>query len=297
MQKPAKLEFVALGVGLKAPLKVLSDDKLLSPGPAYDATSIPPSDVSMTNHFMDIDDFESFKKFAEKYGLEMFHSQLERSITKRQMSAEDMLLRVVTFDRSQIHESKLKDIWHRLDRYIRKTQREVHLLMENKVSDLPAYRRQLERGLSATRVRVSKHEKRNDYALFLSGRGIKEACFLQVALAGNEVSVCDRSSCPNTFFKVRGKKYCSDSCKETARKERRLNDPLEKPRRALKERAARRRIARLLTPDDEQECRREINAARTKTKLRDIEKRYGLQKQPAGRKRAQEKLPRLEGRA
>jgi hypothetical protein len=173
--------------------------------------------------------------------------------------------------------------------------------------DPDQYLRRLQKGLRPVSLTVAHWHSEDDtrawdadvhgpYSLGIDARGIEETCCLLIALASQtgRIDPCARDGCNNMFIQTRNRRYCSEVCKQAARRDRRLDDPIEKTRRAFRARLERRRQLGIVSASQEAECRQELNEARTSADMRCIEKKYGLEKRTPGPK---PKSATREGRA
>jgi hypothetical protein len=284
-------------IGRKAPVKVVPGDQVHLGSVRY-ADGLKRDDP-LVDRFLELRRFKGFVSFCETYGPLMFRPLLEKKATgdagPEQLFAAS-LIAFIDWSADTFEENILQGIWQCLTQDIALIQDDIRSLLSNSRDDPERFLSRLQVGLSEVRLRPLYWHDSDDpetwpgdapgrFSLAWDARGIRETCYLLVALETQRgrLEECGRDGCNQRFIKRRNKFYCSEDCKQAARRERRSADPMEKPRRAVKARVERRRLDGLLTAEQEAEYRREINAAKTAAALRRIERKYGLEKRPPGR--------------
>lgn len=290
-------------IGRKLPVEVVPGGEVYRGSDRY-ADGLKPDDP-LVNKFLGLRRFNDFVPFCESYGPLMFRPLLEKKATgdagPEQLSAA-LLIAFIDWSADRFSRNVLQGVWECLAPEIMLVQQDIQSLMDNSVQDSETFLSRLQKGLSSVGVTVSHWHDSDDsetwpgdtpgkFSLAMDARSIKETCYLLVALAtqSGKLEKCGRHGCNHLFIQTRNKGYCSEACKQAARRERRSADPLEKPRRAVKARVERRWFQGLLTAEQESEYRSEINAAKTAAALRRIERKYGLERRPPGRTPAGQK--------
>ena len=194
-----------------------------------------PYDAPLFNQFMSIRDYDDFKRFYERYGLVGFERPLKAAARH-----SDALkwLEIDRYASPGIADAHLRICWQQLEAYILRAQKAVQLVLGLRDKDPVGFCQSIEKNLQNVKWRFIHTE--DGYLLFSHATDYKAACFLQAALAAerDEIGICLR--CGRRFIKTKKRVYCGDLCKEQAKDYRRKNDPVEKKKRSLKERLARR---------------------------------------------------------
>jgi hypothetical protein len=196
---------------------------------------IVPYDASLFNDFMAIRDYQTFSNFYRKYGLVGFAQPL-KAAAKRDDSLE--FLAVDFYSSAGISETHLKIAWSQLKPYIKRAQNDIQRVLRLRDEYPEKFCRGIEGKLKNVRLRFVY--TKDGYLLFTHTKGFKAACLLQAALASEHdlIDICPQ--CGRRFIKTKNRNYCSETCKEQAKDNRRKNDPVEKKKRSLKGRLERR---------------------------------------------------------
>ncbi len=289
-----ELKRVGLVYGRKLPIEVIPGGTI-GPGTGRYASALKQGDP-LVNKFLDLAEFKDFIVFCETYGLVMFRELMANQAKAEPAGLAAFMSAMLVWSSDQLGEEVLQKLWDCLLPDIEIIQAEVRSLMEASRRDPKRFLRQLQDGLSLVTFAVAHWhdsddsatwgvDSSGDFSMCADAIGIRETCFVMTALATKDGRLfeCLRPNCNNLFIQTRNKLYCSEACKEFARRERRAVDPLEKQRRRLKGRLERRG----LLPSIEAKCRREINGAIMETALIAVEQKYHLEKQTPGRKPTQ----------
>lgn len=285
------LQGTSFAIGWKSKLKVV---KGVSTG-AY-ATFKKESlylDDPLVNDFMAVRGYESFKRFCKRYSLIMLRDMISDVTVKR----ANLKGAYHTFDGREavIAEAELQALWTAIEHRVKALQDDVKKLQQEQESEPAEFIKHISKGLKPVRVKAigEKEIGEKEYKVYLHGEDIKAAMYLQIILARGPLAQCE--GCANVFLRTRpDRKYCSKECQATAHK-RQLDETLKRKNQV------RARFYRLKDKDPERAAKIEsdvlakLREARTKKRIAEIEKRYGLEKQSPGRKPKSPAGAKLEG--
>jgi len=253
-------------LGWMSPVKVVPDDVEIADGGTRQKTTIDPSEP-LTNDFLAIDSYGSFKSFIETYGLIPF---------------EPYLVKPTTLYWTEVHDDVARFTWNHLKKRICKWQKQTVELMIAKRDKSPEFQGLVERG----QLRMAKKSYDQDFEAagddssqyyFILASDIEDALFMQVISTEQPIELCAREDCQRPFIQHnRGRVYCSRGCK--------LKDHMDQETAAMKN-VLRGRVNRnmKLNPKRRAEIREAITNARTVKALEKVEKDFGLAAKDAGR--------------
>lgn len=254
-------------LGWKSPIKVVPEDIEIADGGTRQQITIDPSEP-LTNDFLAVDSYGSFKSFIETYGLILF---------------EPYLTVPTTLFWTEIPEDVARFTWDHLKKRIRKWQKQTIELMIAKPEGEPEYRKLVKRGQArmAKKKTVQGFEAEGDDSsqyYFMLASDMEDAVFMQVLLTDRPIELCGRGECRRPFIQHnKGRVYCSPGCK--------LKDHMDQETASLKN-VLRGRVNRnkKLSPNGKAEIRGAITDARTVKALEKVEKDFGLAAKNIGRR-------------
>jgi len=236
-------------------------------------------DDPFVNIFLEIEDLKTFKKFIQRYGIEML---IEEDAFAKALEKRETAQLVLMFTGNQISEDGAGDLWGAFKKPIAVLQVEIREFMGELAGGKDS-----NQAWEAKRIAPLARNVKNRFGESVSVqhyKTIREASLYMIHRKCEDIKECSRPDCHNLYLRRDDKHlYCGTRCKYLVRRTEAAKNNLHREKAVLTSRVNR-------NPDFEDEHKRElseaIRKARSKTALRKIEKNHGLEPRKSGPKAA-----------